>query len=124
MRNSIDLLKEVGAVLVRTKRHNVWRLPNGSTVIMSQSPSDFRAEANRVREIRHKMGMVDAAPKLTAGKRRERKEQVPAGRKLPSRPLPRSTKPSTFKGKLAHAVNRARLSVKAGDSKKVKEVTK
>ena len=30
-------------VLCTSKRHNVWRLPNGRVVVTSQSPSDFRA---------------------------------------------------------------------------------
>ena len=124
MKSSIELLKKLGAVLVRTKRHNVWRLPNGATVVTSQSPSDRRAEANRISDIRHKMKLVDATPKLKTGKRRKRKERVSVGRKRPNHLPPRSTKPSTFKGKLAHAVTCGGLSVKAKTFKKVKEVTK
>ena len=98
MKRSMKLLRKLGAVLVRTKRHNVWRLPNGTTVVTSQTSSVRRAEANRVSNIRHKMKMVDDTPKVKAEKRRERKKKASLGRKHPDHPLPRNTKPSTFNG--------------------------
>lgn len=45
-------LREAGAVLVRRKRHNVWRLPSGRMFVSAQSPSDRRAEHNALRDLR------------------------------------------------------------------------
>ena len=75
MEAGIRFLQDVGAVLVRQKKHYVWRLPNGITVAVPKTPSDHRADKNLVSEIRHKMKLVDSAPKLEAGQRRERKER-------------------------------------------------
>lgn len=45
-------LRSIGAVLVRSKKHNVWRLRNGRILVTSQSPSDFRAFNNVLRDIK------------------------------------------------------------------------
>lgn len=43
----LDQLKRAGAVLVRKKNHQVWRLPDGRRYVMSQTPSDRRAGRNQ-----------------------------------------------------------------------------
>ena len=43
----LDQLKRAGAVLVRRKNHQVWRLPNGRRYVMAQTPSDRRAGRNQ-----------------------------------------------------------------------------
>ena len=46
-------LKEAGAVLIRHKRHDVYRLPNGRIVSFAQSPSDSaRGERNALRDLK------------------------------------------------------------------------
>lgn len=45
-------LRESGAVLVRSKKHLVYRLPNGQKVVVSATHSDWRSEMNTVRDIR------------------------------------------------------------------------
>lgn len=47
-----EILKDLNATLLRQKRHQVWLLPNGNTVVMSNTPSDRRAEQNIIRDIR------------------------------------------------------------------------
>ena len=47
-----DQLKRAGAVLVRTKNHQIWRLPNGRNYVMSQTPSDGRAVKNQLSVLR------------------------------------------------------------------------
>jgi hypothetical protein len=42
-----DELRRIGAVLVRQKNHQVWRLPNGRHYVMAQTPSDGRAGRNQ-----------------------------------------------------------------------------
>lgn len=48
----LDQLKRAGAVLVRTKNHQIWRLPNGRNYVMSQTPSDGRAGRNQAAVLR------------------------------------------------------------------------
>lgn len=48
----LDQLKRSGAVLVRQKNHQVWRLPNGRNYVMSQTPSDHRAARNQLKVLR------------------------------------------------------------------------
>lgn len=50
-----EMLKDLGAVLVRTKKHDVYRLPNGQMVTLAHSASDHRAEKNQIRDIRRAM---------------------------------------------------------------------
>lgn len=46
-----DKLKECNAELVRSKRHLIYRLPNGATLVVSKSPSDKRAMQNVLKEL-------------------------------------------------------------------------
>lgn len=48
----VDVLAELGAVLVRNRNHLIYRFPNGQTFVMSRTPSDYRAERNMVRDAR------------------------------------------------------------------------
>ncbi len=45
-------LKRAGAVLVRAKNHQVWRLPNGRRFVIAQTPSDVRAVKNQAAVLR------------------------------------------------------------------------
>jgi hypothetical protein len=47
-----DELKRIGAVLIRQKRHQVWSLPDGRKYVMSQTPSDWRAEQKQLSMLR------------------------------------------------------------------------
>ena len=41
MPNNVDrMLRDCGAVLVRQRKHEVWKLPNGTTFVRSKTPSD------------------------------------------------------------------------------------
>jgi len=48
----LEQLKRAGAVLVRQKNHQVWRMPNGRNYVMSQTPSDWRAEQKQMSVLR------------------------------------------------------------------------
>lgn len=48
----LDQLKRAGAVLVRTKNHQIWRLPNGRNYVMAHTPSDGRAVKNQLSALR------------------------------------------------------------------------
>jgi len=55
MTDARTYLKEIGAKFVRKKKHEIWRLPNGRTVILSASPSDVHANSMQLRDIRRKL---------------------------------------------------------------------
>jgi hypothetical protein len=42
-------LKEVGAELVRNRKHAIYRLPNGRTYVLSSTTSDHRQEMNAIK---------------------------------------------------------------------------
>ena len=48
----LDQLKRAGAVLVRQKNHQIWRLPNGRNYVMAHTPSDGRAGRNQAAVLR------------------------------------------------------------------------
>lgn len=52
------LLAQHGATLVRWRKHNIYRFPNGRTVVISKTPSDWRAEMKQIRDIRRAIGEV------------------------------------------------------------------
>ena len=50
------LLEQSGAVLVRHKKHLVYRLPSGTTYTRAKTASDHRAERNSLGILRHALG--------------------------------------------------------------------
>ncbi len=52
----VNRMVAMGAVLIRSKNHEVWRLPNGARVVMSKTPGDNRrAMKNTMRDVRRAM---------------------------------------------------------------------
>lgn len=51
-REALALLKEARAVLVRTNRHHIYKLPNGKIVVLACSPGrgGTKNELSRVRK--------------------------------------------------------------------------
>lgn len=45
-------LRDAGAVLVRQKRHRIYKLPNGRVLTVSNTPSDRRDTLNTLRTLR------------------------------------------------------------------------
>ena len=70
------LLSEFRANLVRSRKHEVWKLPNGHTYVRASTPSDFRAADNQLTDLRRQLGIAD--PKR--GKTGERREHKHGGR--------------------------------------------
>jgi len=69
--DTIALLKEHGAVLVRQKKHQVWELPDGRHFTIGSTPSDSaRAGLNSLRDLRRFLGLT---PPHKDGERREKK---------------------------------------------------
>lgn len=46
------LLRAGGATLIRSKRHEVWRLPNGEIFVRPQTPSCARGTINSLVRLR------------------------------------------------------------------------
>ncbi len=53
-----ELLEESGAVQVPAGKHLKYRLPNGMTYIMAATPSDRRAAANQLSDLRRMLGSI------------------------------------------------------------------
>lgn len=51
------LLKEVGAVLLRERKHEVWLLPNGQRFVRAISPSDYRSGLNNLSDLKKALGL-------------------------------------------------------------------
>ena len=49
-------LQACGAIKVRSKRHDVWKLPNGKTYVLSQSPSHTSAERHALHLLKKLLG--------------------------------------------------------------------
>ena len=77
-----QLLCEHGAVLVRTKRHDVYRTSDGAAHVLPQSPSDYRAWRNKLAELRKALGLADPE-RGRPGDRRERKRKPGAAPSAP-----------------------------------------
>jgi hypothetical protein len=67
------LLTEHGAVLCRTKRHNVWTFPDGRTFTTAKTTSDCMASRNSLTDLRKMLGLTKT--EATEGKRREKKNK-------------------------------------------------
>lgn len=65
------LLREHGAILARTKRHMVYKFPDGRTFTMASTPSDFRAANNQLRDLKHTLGLFGT--RGVPGERRDKK---------------------------------------------------
>ena len=65
------LLKDSGAVLVRSNTHEVWLLPDGKKFVKAKTPSCHRSGDNQASELRKLLGLVDEN-RGTPGERRER----------------------------------------------------
>lgn len=50
------LLEQSGAVLVRHKKHLVYRLPNGRSYTCASTPSDWRAVLNQITQLKRLLG--------------------------------------------------------------------
>jgi hypothetical protein len=66
-----QLLKDCGAVLVRNRRHEIWRLPTGHLFVRASTPSDHLAALNQLAWLRRTMVLRRAkAVDLTPAERR------------------------------------------------------
>lgn len=80
----ISLLKSRGGTLVRSKRHNVWRLPNGQTFAFPQTGSDHRGWKNALSDVRRRLGIISPA-KIQKDFEHQRRDHQP-----PSKPTPQT----------------------------------
>ena len=70
-----QLLNDVGAVLKRQRKHEVWELPNGKNFVRAKTSSDCRSEHNNLSDLKRELGVVtppkSAAPSRTQMRRRK-----------------------------------------------------
>lgn len=65
------IFRQHGAVLVRQRKHEVWRFPDGRTFTRAKTPSDVRSDKNALMDLKLLLGINKdrGAP----GKRRNKK---------------------------------------------------
>lgn len=70
------LLQSAGAVLVRRRKHKIWRLPNGNHFAESTSPggNPKANDLNHARDLRRALGITSTETKQE-GERREKKRK-------------------------------------------------
>ena len=71
------ILAAAGAELVRRRKHQIYRLPDGRVWTVPSSPSCHRWAENNLHELRKMVGPLPILPKPDAGKPRERKLRKP-----------------------------------------------
>ena len=64
------LIKAHGGVLKRQRKHQVWSFPNGRTLTLSVSPSDFRAVEGMLADLRKLVGIERESRKNPQRKRK------------------------------------------------------
>lgn len=80
-----ELLKSHGAVLARTKKHNVWKLKDGRSWTTPKTPSCSRSAENNYHDLLKFLG-VKAERRKRAGERRAKQGTAKAALQL--EPLP------------------------------------
>ena len=74
-REKVDgLLKSIGAVLKRRKKHEVWQLPDGGMFTRACTPSDIRADNNNLSDLKRAAGILDPE-RGNPGQRRDRRNK-------------------------------------------------
>lgn len=66
-----SLLREHGATIARVNKHIVYKFPDGRIFSVSQTPSDWRAGLNRLKELKRMLGLT--ATEARVGERREKR---------------------------------------------------
>lgn len=115
--NKVDqILKEQKAVRIRSKRHEVWKFPNGLMFFRSVSPSDIHAENQQLRDLSKLLG-ID-----TNGKsKRKAKEYRPRHQKQDLPYTGKSVNPLADKLKACGLTDES-LKEKLADSEKQNQV--
>jgi hypothetical protein len=82
------LIAAHGGVLARDKRHNVWKFPNGGQWVQAKTPSDSRAWANALSDLRKVLGIADPERGKPGERRTVRKQPPVRAKKIePAGPL-------------------------------------
>ncbi len=80
-----EILKEHHAVLARSNKHAVWKLPTGQDVVLPSTPSDFRAWKNAFAFLNTVLNLNEP-DRGAEGERRERRTTL-FTRPMPPTPL-------------------------------------
>jgi len=94
------ILKEHGAVLVRTKKHKIWKFPDGRIHVMPGSPSTMVTWKNQLRDLRNLLGINE--------------ERGAVGERRPKKNKPRKTRKFNVVGDASNVVLRDMSSQLAG----------
>lgn len=83
---ALRLLKAHGAELVRTKKHKVWKLPDGRSWTMASSPSCAHSWKNNLHDLKNFLKVNDPE-RGKPGARRPKKSKVRRSGSLPMPPV-------------------------------------
>jgi hypothetical protein len=93
-----SLLDRYGAVLTRTKKHLVYKFPDGKTFVCSSTPSDVRANLNKLATLRRVLGLQPAVKAPARPSRRPRRTEPTRTPQLGSREAPMAVQASRKQG--------------------------
>ena len=96
------LLEQSGAVLVRHKKHLVYRLPNGTTYTRAKTASDNRAERNNLTTLRRALGVCTTNPDEKEKRQMESQRTASPAAAAPSPPAP--PQPESVKQRIEAAI--------------------
>lgn len=84
LKEILSILSDVGAVVVRQRKHQVYRLPSGETFVVAATPSDGQhAYANALGDLKRRLGLY--GERGVKGERREKKRrEAPAALTMPT----------------------------------------
>ncbi len=99
------MLKEHNAVLVRSSKHLVYRLPNGQNFVMPNTPGDhYRGANNQLKDLRRALGIVRVAPEEKGSTMQVTPTQSPVPAPAISAPAVEEPQPPSFKDRLDAAI--------------------
>ncbi len=97
-----QLIEEHGGVLVRSRKHKVYRFPNGATLVVSSTPECYRSHDNAIGQLKRILGIhpPDRGAPGTRRAKQQRSKQKQAVSNLP--PALHQSDTPTWKEKLAY----------------------
>jgi len=103
----MDMLKQNGMVLVRSRKHQIWKHPDGRSFVMASTPSDFQAVHQQIRSLRKFLGQ--ARPERRKNTEKKRKQTNHEQKTWTLTPSAIPVKP-TWQGQLAAIAKEIRQS--------------
>jgi hypothetical protein len=102
------MIKEHGGRLARSKKHSVYRFPDGRIFVRAQSPSCPRSDKNSLADLRKFLGL-NPASRGQPGERREHRRRSRGPSPAAPEPTTRHHIGKSFRQKLREALQKGGL---------------